>query len=72
MEPLGFDLGQASCFDQELLPVRAGRRECRDKLGLVTVLRMLSLLEQMGMPGNKRQLLNGAEWAHSRVLGGVE
>lgn len=72
MEPLGFDLGQASCFDQELLPVRAGRKECRDKLGLVTVLRVLSLLEQMGMPGNKNQLSSGAEWAHSRVLGGVE
>lgn len=71
MEPLGFELGQASCFDQELLPVRAGRKECRNKLGLVTVLRMPWLLEQTGMPGNKSQLLSGAEWAHNRALGGV-
>lgn len=48
MDPLGFELGQASCFDQELLPVRAGRRECREKLGSVTVLRM---------PEKKSQLL---------------
>lgn len=71
MEPLGFELGQASSFDQELLPARAGRRECSDKLGLVTVLRMPRLLEQMGMPGNNSQLLSGAEWAHSWALGGV-
>lgn len=48
--------------------MRAGRRECRYKLGLVTVLRML---EQMGMPGNKSQLLRGAWWAHSRAVGAV-
>lgn len=58
MEPLGFELQQASCFDQELLPARARRRECSDKLGLVTVLRMPQLLEQMGMPGNNSQLLS--------------
>lgn len=51
--------------------MRAGRRECRDKMGLVTVLRMPWLLEQMGMPGNKRQLLSGAEWAPDRVLSNV-
>lgn len=71
MEPLGFELGQASCFDQELFPVRAGRRECRDKLGLVTVLRMPWLLQRTGATGNKSQFLRGAEWAHNGALGGV-
>lgn len=71
MEPLGFELGQAPCFDQELLPVRAGRRERRDRLGLVTVLGMPQLLEQTGVPGNKSQLLRAAERVCSRALVGV-
>lgn len=68
MEPLGFELGQAPCFVQELAACEGREEGVQRQAGLGHSAGDATAAGANGVPGSRSQLLRATEQVHSRAL----